>query len=290
LIFASQTNHVRMQAGWRYSATPYPNHAEPVARSVMATLQSIKHAHSFKDMAGQRIHMLTVVSYAGRDARGQAVWLCRCECGTEKTVNGSNLRRGHHKSCGCLSRRKKPNSVSAETEFRAYCGMLARCHGSRTPARYGKRGIKVCERWRAGFQFFIADMGVRPSDGYSIERIDNDGDYCPENCRWATAKEQARNRYTNRIIECFGLRLTLAEWAERTGISRITIASRLGLHGWSAEKALTTPAHPERLFCGRGHALSDDNLRIDTRGYKRCRACEAARGRRRHLAERATHR
>lgn len=104
---------------------------------------------------------------------------------------------------------------------------------------YGGRGIKVCERWKK-FENFYNDMGERP-DGHTLERIDLNSDYCPENCRWITHKEQCNNRRSNRFIELDGERHTLQEWAIITGITRNTIEKRIDNYGWSIKKALTTP-------------------------------------------------
>lgn len=116
-------------------------------------------------------------------------------------------------------------------------------------ARYGGRGITVCERW-SKFENFLTDMGQMPSGGrYTIERINNDGNYEPTNCRWATYKEQARNRRGNRFFEFQGESLLLSEWAGRTGISLQTLSSRIYESKWPIEKALTTPTANSRNSC-----------------------------------------
>ena len=119
--------------------------------------------------------------------------------------------------------------------------MMDRCHLSTSHAysRYGGRGIKVCDRWQS-FENFYADMGDRP-DGMSLERVDNDGGYCPENVRWASAKDQANNRRSNRLIEFNGETKTLAQWADHVGMSIGTLWARLTRDGFSVERALTKP-------------------------------------------------
>lgn len=121
--------------------------------------------------------------------------------------------------------------------------MIARCCNPKSQVyeNYGGRGITVCERWLESFENFFADMGVCPT-GLSIDRIDNDGPYSPENCRWATDKEQGRNKRTCRFLEMNGERLPLSEWAERLGIPENTIRNRLR-RGWSDERTLTEPIH-----------------------------------------------
>lgn len=126
------------------------------------------------------------------------------------------------------------------SEYSIWRGMVARCHNicAKDYARYGARGVYVCERWRESFDVFLTDMGPRPSLEHQIDRLNNDGPYSPDNCAWRTASENSRNRRSNRLITCFGECLPLVEWAKRTGISRVLIAHRLR-SGWSTEEALT---------------------------------------------------
>src|SRR6266540_871109 len=134
--------------------------------------------------------------------------------------------------------------------------MKSRCLNPNWPNyhHYGGRGITVCERWRGGFEAFFEDMGPRPGPGYSIERVNNDGDYTPENCRWATRQEQLRNTRQTMRLTWNGETLTTFEWAERTGIPAGTIRGRI-VQGWSVEEALTLPA---RTWRPKGHRLTFD--------------------------------
>lgn len=155
------------------------------------------------DMVGRVFGSLTVLSCAGWDRKGQATWHCRCACGREVTVIGTNLRSAHSKSCGCRRAAvfKAASTVHGHTShtgksstYRSWRSMVQRCIYPKDIGyhRYGGRGITVCEQWRK-FENFLADMGERPK-GKTLDRINNDGDYEPGNCRWATPKEQNANR------------------------------------------------------------------------------------------------
>lgn len=195
------------------------------------------------DLVGQKFSRLTVISFHGLDKRRNSRWLCRCECGAEKVACGGNLKRGNVQSCGCLLRQKDPNALHLNPEFKMWMSMRRRCTDHKAPnfPIYGGRGISVCDRWMASFTDFLSDMGARPSSVHQIDRIDVNGNYEPGNCRWVTAKEQGRNRRNNHVVEAFGHRRTISEWAEITGISKVTLRSRLTKYGWSAERAVSTP-------------------------------------------------
>lgn len=120
---------------------------------------------------------------------------------------------------------------------------------------YGGRGIRVCKRWLNSFENFYADMGSRPSSKYSIDRINNDGDYKPSNCRWATRKEQCNNTRQNHIITYNGVTLTMTQWARKIGLTRNVLKRRLALN-WSVERSLNTPFDPrKRLFTKNGNTF-----------------------------------
>lgn len=201
------------------------------------------------DLTGKTFGKLTVVG-GFRRKNGRSYWTCRCECGVIKDVEGCTLRGGQTKSCGCYSReataaklRKYGKRASTIREYRIWQSMKARCQYQtrRSWAAYGGRGITVCERWNESFPAFLEDMGPAPSVKHSIDRIDNDKGYCPENCRWATNREQSLNRRNNRRLTLNGVTLTSKEWSEKIGIDRGTIEARIDCYGWSVEKALTTP-------------------------------------------------
>jgi hypothetical protein len=175
----------------------------------------------------------------GRCAR---TWVCKCDCGNHTSVVGRNLRNGHTTSCGCrrVKHGEYVGSSLPSPELSSWRSMIARCSNPNSHAwsRYGGRGIRVCERWRASFAAFLDDMGRRPSLEHSIDRIDNDGDYEPSNCRWATRTEQALNRRNNRRIDAAGQSLTAPEWSRLTGIHKDTILGRIE-RGWDLNRAVT---------------------------------------------------
>lgn len=200
-----------------------------------------------RDLHGVKFGRLTVIRYAGRALPKGALWECSCECGATCLASSKNLVAGGTQSCGCLWLEKQAQRATIHGGhgtrlYRIWQGMLTRCRlPSNDPrGRYVKRGIAVCRRW-LDFDAFRADMGEPPA-GMSIERIDNDGHYEPGNCRWATQKEQMRNTARSHHIEFNGERLTLGEWAERTGISYHTLSNRILRYRWSVKDALTMPA------------------------------------------------
>jgi hypothetical protein len=222
------------------------------------------------DLTGSRFGALLVLRREPKPSSvksGDAFWLCRCDCGNSRTVAGSDLKRGVRIygtfSCGCLGRLERGNRLfkhghrkNITPEYRAWANMHSRCANTRHRGyhNYGGRGIKVCESWR-DFSSFIKDMGARPSDRHSIDRIDNDGDYEPLNCRWATFDVQVSNRRKTLVIEHDGQSMPLVEWARKTGISYVTLKQRLTVLKWSVERAVTTPVQrgPRKGSGGYGH-------------------------------------
>ena len=205
------------------------------------------------DLTGQRFGRLVVLVQVP-SIDGKAVWSCQCDCGATHAVAGWLLRNGTVKSCGCYRvdrgkehgatlnlRHGEARNVATTTEYRIWATMLSRC---RNPSHqlyrnYGGRGIVVCDRWLR-FENFLVDMGRRPGK-MSIDRINVNGNYEPGNCRWATAKQQARNQRGNRWVEVRGARKTLAEWLELTGTKRRTFYMRVA-SGLDNERALFTPS------------------------------------------------
>lgn len=198
-------------------------------------------------MSGLRFGRALVLRF-DKISNGHAWWIIRCDCGNEKSVDGSSLRRGSTKSCGCMGMemlslgpkiaKKHGHTIFRSRTYQAWNSMKQRCYNPRNDRYYdyGGRGIKVCDRWRNSFEAFLQDMGERPH-GKSIDRKDFNGDYNPENCRWATAKEQQNNMRSNVRIEWLGEIRTISQWAECNGIKRGTLSTRIR-RGWSIADAL----------------------------------------------------
>lgn len=222
---------------------------------------------------GQKFHRWTVLGYS--HSRMQVserkaperihYWLCRCDCGTERSVTARQLGKAKKpsQSCGCLTRERvaignklhnSTHGMSKSREHQAWAGMKQRCLDPNWPGRhnYSGRGITVCERWASSFESFYHDIGTRPSDAHSLDRIDNDGNYScgqcdqcvtngwPMNARWATKSEQVRNTRRTQWVEYQGERAPLIEWCERLNISLKRTDSRLA-RGWSVKDAFTLP-------------------------------------------------
>jgi hypothetical protein len=155
--------------------------------------------------------------------------LCRCDCGRTKVVSSTNLTIGRVTSCGCGRGARVRHGMSHTKSHNQWLSMRQRCENPNNPKYhlYGGRGIMVCDRWQT-FENFYADMGERPA-GKSIDRIDQNGPYSPENCRWATPQQQARNTRANRLLTVNGKTMCIAEWSDATGLSQDAILSRLRL-------------------------------------------------------------
>jgi hypothetical protein len=200
------------------------------------------------NLVGKRFGRLVVVKIieSNREKRKRVKWFCRCDCGTTKKVLGESLRSGDSRSCGCFAKEHPAHFIHGGArvgrkipEYRIWCAMRERCSNPNVKCykNYGGRGITVCNRWLI-FSNFISDMGRRPTPKHSIDRFpDNNGNYDPSNCRWATQKEQCSNTRFNRIVKCNGISKNLTQWSESAKISQSTLRNRLDCN-WDIARAI----------------------------------------------------
>jgi hypothetical protein len=199
------------------------------------------------NMAGVTYGRLTGISYEGNFR-----WKFSCSCGKVVTTRGVDVRKGKSRSCGCATveattARNTTHGFCKFPEFSVWRGMLQRCYNRKRTCfdRYGGRGIFVCQEWRENFLQFLKDMGSRPSAKHTIERKENNGPYSPDNCVWATAKQQAQNRRPSHFITHNGERLTVAQWSDKTGINYGTLMARIKC-GKTGDLLFSKYKHPRR--------------------------------------------
>jgi hypothetical protein len=210
----------------------------------------------FIDLAGRRFGYLTATAYD----RTIYKWVCRCACGNVRHLTSNALTTGDITSCGCQKgktiaaqklrhghTKRSGSSRLISPEYLTWCNMRRRCYDPKTAhyRLYGGRGIGVCDSWRESFEAFYKDMGPRPTPGHSIERLDNDLGYEPDNCVWATAAQQISNRRPfGNLVTFNGITSTLSGHARRHGLRPDLVKGRVKTQGWNLERALTTPAGP----------------------------------------------
>ena len=204
------------------------------------------------DLSGKVFGRLTVISQARIPGRKCSYWLCKCKCGNTKVIRGASLTRGHTKSCGCLhdeassNRLTKQNKTHGESKTRLYSiwsDMKKRCQNEKHWAykNYGGRGITVCKEWQEFLPFYEWAMVNGYCENLTIDRIDNNGDYKPMNCRWVTRKIQGNNKSNNVICTYKGMEYTITQLSEKTGVPRNILYSRICTYKWNVEKAISTP-------------------------------------------------
>lgn len=205
-----------------------------------------------EDLTGQKFGRLTAVRYIGKSKGKQTMWECLCDCGNTVNVQQQNLKNGHTKSCGCynidcIMERQRTHGETRTRIYRIWHDMNYRCSSPkhRSYPLYGGKGVKVCDAWRdyETFRDWAFQNGYE--DGLSIDRIDSEKDYCPENCRWATDTEQANNTNRNRYYTIDGVTDTLANLCRKYNMPYATISSRLR-DGWDIVDALTLPIGQKR--------------------------------------------
>jgi len=206
-----------------------------------------------RSLIGKRCGALTVTKWEGRPISKRtkdSYWRCVCDCGRSIIVDQSGLTRRSRKlrkCCGCTSRsRKGINKIHGgcyTAEYSIWQAMRCRCKGigKKSAKNYKDRGIRFCDRWN-NFENFLADLGLRPSNKHTLDRIDNNKGYSPENCRWADRITQANNTTRVKIISWNGVTKTVSEWARHLGINKMTLYFRVFRLNWPIERAMTTGA------------------------------------------------
>ena len=199
-----------------------------------------------KDITGQKFGRLTALYRLHNYHKKDAHWLCVCKCGNLKEIRLDHLQNGNTQSCECLakeatSKRSLKHKRCNTRLYHIWTSMKRRCYNktAKEYKYYGARGIAVCSEWKDDFMsFYTWSIANGYNDNLTIDRIDVNGDYEPNNCRWATPKQQARNRRNNRTFTYNGETRCLSEWCEILGLNYHTISVRINLHKWSIEKAL----------------------------------------------------
>lgn len=213
----------------------------------------------FIDLTGEKYGKLTVLKREGKDRQKCLLWKCKCDCGNEIIVRGSSLRNSHTQSCGChkTERLKKTHYIHGKARTKIYkCwkSMIDRCYNENNSSyhNYGGRGIGVCKEWLDGKTGLINFWDWSINNGFdkhlSIDRIDNNKGYAPDNCRWTTMKVQSMNKRNNHNITFQRQTKCMTAWGEDTGLTANCLSARLNHYKWPIEKALTSPSrkHPKQ--------------------------------------------
>lgn len=207
-------------------------------------------AKKIKDLTGQRFGMLTAVSISHRKGT-RTYWNCKCDCGRTRVVSGDHLKRMDNTDCGCTRKHisySKKHGMSDSRLYTIWALMKYRCNNPNRKeyADYGGRGIRVCKEWNDPQNFIDWALNNGYSDDLTLDRIDNNSGYCPENCRWVTKSVQMNNRRTCRYITHNGETKTISQWAKEKGMRYIQLKRRIDNYGWSIERALDEPLHSQK--------------------------------------------
>lgn len=231
-----------------------------------------------RELTGQRFGRLTVVEY-DHTHNGSAYWKCKCDCGNEKIISSNSLTQGNATSCGCyrkeyVSAQKKTHGMSKTRIYREFRAMKTRCTNENIEEhhRYSGRGINICDEWmgKGGFERFMKWAYANGySDDLSIDRIDNDKGYSPDNCRWVDRITQANNTSLNHNITINGETHTMMEWSQITGISYSAIKGRINKLGWSPEEALGFREHSKITKTSRVITIDNESYTMAEWARKR---------------------
>lgn len=199
-----------------------------------------------KDLTGRRFGRLVALA-SSRQAPKRQMWMCQCDCGREHEVGADHLIAGRIKSCGCgraLANKKRiTHGLSKSREYGIWSNMKNRCYNPKVEsyADYGARGITVCDPWLEDFGAFVRDMGRRPSPKHELDRINNNGPYSPENCRWVLRRQNANNKRSNILLTVDGVTKAIGEWASLMGVSYNMILRRV-MSKWPDRDAVLIPS------------------------------------------------
>lgn len=204
-------------------------------------------ARKTKDLTGVRFGKLTVVSLEKR-VNNKTYWKCICDCGGSRIVRSDHLNNGDVTDCGCYRRHIShwnKHGMYNSRLYRIWSLMKERCYNEKRSEykRYGGRGIKVCDEWFDSSTFIKWALDNGYDDELTLDRIDNNGNYCPQNCRWISRKEQGSNKRSNRYITHNGITKTITQWANDNGLPYYILKKRIDKLGWSFERAISEPVH-----------------------------------------------
>lgn len=204
---------------------------------------NLKDMAKINDISGKTFGSFKVISYHSKNKYNDALWLCACiKCEQNKILMGSRISNGKGTTCYCGVHYNFKHGSQKIKEYRAYRHMLNRCYNPNVKEypRYGGRGITVCDRWLQSYENFLADMGMSPSPKHSLDRIKVNGNYTPNNCRWATAIQQANNTRRTYMVDFKGNKIPLGLFCQEYQLPIELIRGRLN-NGWSVERAMSTP-------------------------------------------------
>lgn len=200
---------------------------------------------NFKDLTNKRFGKLLVVENTNKKRNKKTIWLCKCDCGNYKEVQVDNLTSGHTKSCGCLNGKGYKHNLKNTRLYYIWSCMKQRCYNEnhKQYKDYGQRGIKICNEWHEFINFYNWAINNDYQDNLTIDRINNNGNYEPDNCRWVNMKIQSNNRRSNHIIEYKNETHTLKEWCDILKLNYKTIQTRINSLKWNVKKAFETPTN-----------------------------------------------
>lgn len=200
-------------------------------------------SRKLNDLTGKTFGLLTVINRAENDINSKSMWCCKCDCGNEKIISGNSLSRGNSTSCGCFKLKlHTTHGMSKSNIYKVFTGMLQRCNNKKHKnyKDYGARGISVCKDWLTFESFYKWSMENGYRENITLDRVDNNGNYSPSNCKWVTMAQQSLNKRSSFYITFNGKTQTLKEWCNELNIPYPQIYTRIAVKGWTCERAFLT--------------------------------------------------